>query len=72
MLLAQWGNGNFMKNNKEEVSQEFAVIFDKLNTDSTILARLILDIVSKNDVRLLKKVDIRLSDCIKRIREEVK
>lgn len=57
---------------KETVSEEFSLLYDKVNKDSKTLALEILKIVSKNDIRLLKKVDIRLSECINKIKTEVK
>lgn len=57
-----------MSNSEREVSQEFQDIYDSLNSLTKDLAVSALNIVSENDVRKLKKVKIRIENCIEEIK----
>lgn len=57
-----------MSNPEREVSQEFQDIYDSLNSLTKDLAVSALNVVSENDVRKLKKVKIRIENCIKEIK----
>ncbi len=52
---------------KSEVTPEFEEHYAKLDRQATELAFAILEHVKKNDVRLLKKIEIRLSKVIDEI-----
>lgn len=57
-----------MSNSEKEVSQEFQNIYDSLNSLTKDLAVSVLNVVSENDVRKLKKVKIRVENCINEIK----
>jgi Mg2+ and Co2+ transporter CorA len=52
-----------------QLSPEFEEYYEKLNKQTSDLAYAILNQVSKNDVRLLKKISIRLTNIIDDIKQ---
>lgn len=50
------------------VTPEFQEQYEKLDASTIVLAHSILEQVSKNDVRLLKKMNIRLTKFIEEIK----
>ena len=52
-----------------QITQEFEEYYEKLNSQSSDLAYAILEHVSKNDARLLKKIHIRLAAVIEDIKQ---
>ena len=50
------------------VTPEFQEQYEKLDANTIVLAHSILEQVSKNDVRLLKKMNIRLTKFIEEIK----
>ncbi len=54
---------------KTEVTPEFQEEYDKIDRQTSDLAYAILEHVKKNDVRFLKKINIRISQVIKDITE---
>lgn len=54
---------------KVEVTPEFQELYDKIDKQTKDLANGILQHVSKNDIRLLKKINNRLATLINEISE---
>ena len=69
--LAHSINGNVMNEGppNPQLSPEFEEYYEKLNKQTSDLAYAILNQVSKNDVRLLKKISIRLTNIIDDIKQ---
>ena len=52
-----------------EVTPEFQALYDQIDHKTKVLALSILDKVTKNDSRILKKIIIRLDKVIDNIKE---
>lgn len=54
---------------KKEITPEFQDLYEKVDDQTEVLANEILQIVAKNDIRLLKKVRNRLEAAITEIKD---